>query len=225
MSKNHIGETVGVYNIVELMPYKDNGNHLLYKGVCKECGFERIARYSHLKRTTECKHIGVDGKFIDYEINWNNKRIQHIFKDMKQRCYNKNEKSYRWYGAKGIKVCEEWLNNPLLFEEWAMKNGYEDNLTIDRCDETKDYSPDNCRWITLSQNSKYKSTTSLINVNGEVHSGKDWANVLGLGYNRINTYVRKYGLDNTIDFIKRYIANPNLRPTSKNQSIYNIYMN
>lgn len=225
MNKNHIGETVGIYNIVELMSYKDNGGHALYKGICNECGFERIARHNHLKRTSECKHIGLNGKFINYEISWNNKRIQKTFNDMRQRCYDENNKNYKWYGAKGIKICNEWMDNPHLFEEWALQNGYEDNLTIDRINEDKDYCPNNCRWITNSQNAKYKSTTSLINVNGEVHSGKDWARILGLGYNRINTYVRKYGLENTIEFIKRYTANPNLRPFNKNQNIYSLYMN
>lgn len=225
MNKNHIGETVGIYEIIELMPYKDNDGHILYKGVCKECGFERIARYNHLERVTECRHVGLNGKFINYETKWSNLRIKNIFNQMKKRCYNENDKAYRWYGAKGIKICDEWINNPCLFEEWAMQSGYEDDLTIDRINENKDYSPSNCRWITNPQNAKFKSTTSLINVNGEEHTGRDWASILGLGVNRINTYIRKYGLDNTVEFIKRYMKNPNLRPFNRNQSIYSLYMN
>lgn len=224
MNKNHVGETVGIFTITELMPYKCKDNHSLYKGICNNCGFERIAKYSDLKETTKCTHIRINGEITFCRTNWNNKRIKKTFDGMKQRCYNENEKSYRWYGAKGIKICNEWMNNPLLFEEWAIQNGYEDNLTIDRIDENKDYSPDNCRWITGAQNTKYKSTTYLINVNGEIHTGKDWARELGLGVNLINTYIRKYGLNNTIEFIKRYIKNPNLKP-SNNQSIYSIYMN
>ena len=116
-------------------------------------------------------------------------------------------------------------NNPKLFEEWSLQNGYTDELTIDRIDEDKDYSPDNCRWIPNVDNTKYKSTTSVINVDGEVHTGKDWSKILGLGTNTINTYVRKYGLYDTIEFIKRYMANPNLKPFNRNQSIYSVYMN
>lgn len=117
------------------------------------------------------------------------------------------------------------MDNPELFEKWAIENGYEDNLTIDRIDENKDYSPDNCRWKTNKDNSKYKSTTSIIDVNGEVHTGKDWAKILGLGVNIINTYIRKYGLSNTIEFIKRYKVNPNLKNNRKRKSIYDLYMN
>lgn len=224
MNKSHIGETVGVFTIVEQMPYKDSDGHALYKGICNECGFERIARYYDLKVSKKCIHIGFDGEIL-YRTNWNNMRIKKIFYGMKQRCYNQNEKSYRWYGAKGIGICDEWIRTPKLFEEWAMKNGYGDNLTIDRIDENKDYSPDNCRWITGANNTKYKSTTSIISVGNEEHTGREWADILGLGTNRINTYIRRYGLDNTIEFIKRYMANPNLRPSNKTQSIYSLYMN
>lgn len=225
MNKNHVGETVGVFTIVELMPYKDEDGHTLYKGICNECGFERIARYYDLKMSTRCTHIRVDGEVAFYKTNWSNRRIKRIFDGMKQRCYNSENKNYKWYGEKGVKVCNDWLNNPLLFEEWALQSGYKDNLTIDRIDENKDYSPDNCRWITGIQNTKYKSTTSFIDVNGEIHTGKDWSKILGLGVNIVNTYVRRYGLDNTIEFIKRYMANPNLKPHNKNQSIYSLYMN
>lgn len=225
MNKSHIGETVGAFTIVEQMSYKYKDNHSLYKGICKECGFERIAKYSDLKSTTKCTHIRIDGKVAFNKTNWNNKRIKKVFNDMKQRCYNKNNKDYRWYGAKSIKICDEWMDNPSLFEEWAMQNGYDDNLTIDRIDENKDYSPDNCRWITGANNTKYKSTTSIISVGNEEHTGREWADILGLGTNRINTYVRRYGLDNTIEFIKRYIANPNLKQSNKNQNIYSLYMN
>lgn len=143
---------------------------------------------------------------------------------MKDRCYNKNNKSYRCYGARGIKVCDEWMRNPESFESWSLTNGYDDNLTIDRVNENGDYSPDNCRWVTSEDNSKYKSTTSIIDVDGTIHTGKDWAKTLGLGVNIINTYIRKYGLDNTIEFIKRYMNNPRIE-RKPNQSYYDLYMN
>lgn len=225
MNKNHVGETVGIFTITELMPYKDEDGHALYKGICNDCGFERVARYYDLRASTRCTHIRVDGKIGFCKTDWNNKRIRTIFNGMKQRCYNKESNAYKWYGAKGIEICDEWMDNPLLFENWAMQNGYKNNLTIDRIDENKDYSPDNCRWVTGSDNTKYKSTTSVINVDGEEHTGREWAKILGLGTNIINIYIRRYGLDNTTEFIKRYMANPSLRPSNRNQSIYNLYMN
>ena len=225
LSNNHIGETVGVYTIVEQAPYKTLDGHILFKAICNNCGVERTAKYYDLKRTKECKHIRIDGKHRDCKMNWTNKRIKSIFDSMKQRCYNKNDRDYKWYGEKGIKVCDEWMDNPVLFEKWAMHNGYDDTLTIDRINENKNYSPDNCRWITREQNAKYKSTTNIIDVNGEKHTGKEWSSVLGLGANVINTYIRKYGQDNTVEFIKRYMLNPNFGKRNNNQSIYSLYMN
>lgn len=154
-----------------------------------------------------------------------NKRIRSIFRSMKYRCYNPNSKDYRWYGAKGIKICDEWLNNPNLFEEWALNNGYTDTLTIDRIEENKDYCPENCRWISRINNAKYKSTTSLIEVDGEIHTGKEWAYILNLSPNLINRYIKKYGLENTVEFIKRYRAESSLQRFNMTQSYYELYMN
>lgn len=71
---------------------------------------------------------------------------------MKQRCYNQNDPKYGSYGGKGIAICKEWLDDFMNFYDWAMENGYTDELTIDRIDPKKGYSPDNCRWITMEEN-------------------------------------------------------------------------
>lgn len=67
------------------------------------------------------------------------------------RCNPKNKRHHIWYSDKGIKVCDEWQKYT-VFKEWALHNGFQEDLTIDRVDETKDYSPLNCRWITLAEN-------------------------------------------------------------------------
>lgn len=204
------------------MPYRYNDGHAMYIGVCIKCGFNRIARYNDLKKTLHCNHMNVNGEYAQL-TDWNNSRIGNIFRGMKQRCYNSNDKAYRWYGKKGIGICDEWLNHPQLFEKWSIENGYADDLTIDRIDENKDYCPDNCRWIARDNNAKYKSTTNIINVNGIVHSGRDWSELLGFGKTLINKYIRRYGLKNTTEFIHRYLENPGLKPNHK-QSYYDLYM-
>lgn len=225
--KSHIGEIHGIYQIVDVLDEKDKYNHWIYKGICSKCGHEKFSHYGSFSgpksMTTVCTHIGINGKYIE-QIQWKNQKIRIIFNGMKSRCYNQNDKSYRWYGDKGIKICDEWMNNPKSFEDWALLNGYADGLTIDRINEDKNYCPENCRWVTYSDNTKYKSTTSLIDVDGEIHSGKDWARILGLGINIINRYVRTYGLDNTIEFIKRFMNNPKLE-LKKGKSYYELYMN
>jgi hypothetical protein len=162
------------------------------------------------------------GSYIHRDYKWNNQRIGKIFCDMKSRCYNTSDKTYRYYGAKGIKICQEWLNNPKEFEKWSMQNGYTDNLTIDRVNSNKDYCPENCRWITLKDNAKYKSTTHLITVNGITHTGREWSNVLGLGANTINSYIRHYGEDKTKQLINAILIN-GLRNRRNKQTWFSVY--
>lgn len=73
---------------------------------------------------------------------------------MKIRCYDDKCKDYKHYGGRGITVCDEWLNGFQAFYDWAMSHGYADNLSIDRIDNEKGYSPDNCRWVTASEQNK-----------------------------------------------------------------------
>lgn len=220
----YVGTTIGIYEIMYISGRYKCGNKV-YHVKCIECGYEREAGLHDIKRIHICRHVGISGRHRKYNYKFKNKRIRSILNDIRRRCYNEKDKSYRWYGANGIKVCDEWLDNPSSFEEWALNNGYADDLTIDRIDENKDYCPENCRWISNEGNARYKSTTREINVGGEIHTGHEWAEILGLGTNIINTYIRRYGIDNTIEFIKKYRNNPELSNKRKSkQSLYDLYI-
>lgn len=211
-----VGTTIGIFEVEYLCDFKSNDGHKMYHVRCTKCGFETNMQKRHIGSAAICNH---------QHANWktDNIRLHIIFNGMKSRCYDENDRAYRWYGAKCVKICNEWLDDPTKFEDWAINNGYKDNLTINRKNENEDYCPENCEWITLEDNSRYKSTTSMINVNGEIHSGRDWSQILGLGINTINKYVRKYGLENTINFIKKFQSNPDLKPKHK-QSYYDLYL-
>lgn len=203
MSDSIIGSRLGIYDVISECETKANDGHKLYHVKCSICGWESDMIKAHINQAKICKHIGLNGKHLTY-TKWENHRIREIFRGMKDRCYNPNEKSYRYYGGRGISICEEWLNEPKKFEEWSLANGYADDLTIDRINVDLNYSPDNCRWITMENNARYKSTTSLIEIDGVVLTGREWAHKLNLGANVINKYIRQYGLENTREFIKLY---------------------
>ena len=95
-------------------------------------------------------------------------RIYKIWQGIRQRCNNPNDKDYPSYGGRGIIVCENWNKTPNLFIAWALSNGYRDDLSIDRIDVNGDYSPDNCRWATATQQARNKriEKTNKTGVNG-----------------------------------------------------------
>lgn len=86
-------------------------------------------------------------------------RMYRTWINMRVRCYDKNAANYKFYGARGIIVCTEWKNNFQCFYDWAMQNGYENHLTIDRINHRGPYSPQNCRWVTIGENVRNKVIT------------------------------------------------------------------
>lgn len=81
-------------------------------------------------------------------------RMYSICQGMKRRCTNPNCKDYQYYGGRGITICNEWRNNFQAFYDWAMSHGYSEELSIDRINHNGNYCPENCQWITVSENSK-----------------------------------------------------------------------
>ena len=85
-------------------------------------------------------------------------RLNSVLNGMKERCYNPESENYKNYGAKGVKVCKEWLDDPLSFHLWAMLYGYMEGLSIDRIDPRGNYEPSNCRWTdTFVQNANKRA--------------------------------------------------------------------
>lgn len=131
--------------------------------LCEYCNSEIEDTLTRGKRNKSCGCFrGRHG-----ESNGENKRLHRIWGGMRSRCNNKNVISFKDYGDKGIKVCEEW-NNFTNFMNWAIVNGYKKDLTIDRIDNSKGYYPENCRWVSKSVNSQLKTTVRLPECKREV---------------------------------------------------------
>ena len=114
-----------------------------------------------------------------------NERLKRIYQAMKTRCYNPKAQNFKDYGARGITICDEWLKKPNSFYEWALSNGYNDDLSIDRIDNNKGYSPENCRWATRKQQNNNQRRNHLIKYKGETKPLSQWCEELGLDYHKI----------------------------------------
>lgn len=118
-------------------------------------------------------------------------RMYHIWNSMKQRCQNPKAISYRYYGKKGISVCEEWDKSFKTFYDWAICNGYQDDLTIDRIDSNGNYEPSNCRWATNKEQQNHTSYNHLYTYKGETLTIIQWAERTGIHPNMLYKRLRR----------------------------------
>lgn len=149
---------------------------LLKSGGVRSCGC--LAKEIHSIR---CKELGL----ARATHKKSNTRLYKIYSNMKDRCYNKNNYAYKDYGLRGITICKEWLEDFNAFYEWAINNGYKDNLTIDRRDNNSGYSPNNCRWITRTEQCLNTRYNKVITYNNKTQTLKEWTDELRLPYSKI----------------------------------------
>lgn len=115
-------------------------------GTSKSCGCAQKESVSKMNTTLKRTH----GK--------KNTRLYRIWRGMKARCFNKNSPDYDSYGGRGITVCKEWKHDFMNFYAWAIDNGYDDSLSIDRIENNGNYEPGNCRWATASEQNRNRRT-------------------------------------------------------------------
>jgi len=151
----------------------------LKDGICKSCGCLRdeIA-------TQRCYDMS--------RHSMARTRMYNVWGGMIARCGNPNSKDYRNYGGRGIKVCDDWKDF-CKFHEWAIANGYEDNLSIDRINVNGNYEPNNCRWIPLREQNANKRNNVLVEYKGETHCLREWSKILGKPYVTLHRRIRKHG--------------------------------
>ena len=162
------------------------GHGFMLKCRC-DCGTERIVNFQHLKRGTS-KSCGCFRKEKTSEImsthRMSKTKLFKIWCGMKKRCFDKKCKSYADYGGRGIFACNEWLNfKP--FMEWALANGYQRNLTIERIDNDEGYYPENCTFIPKREQAKNTRANRLIIYHGKRQCIAVWARELNIAYNTI----------------------------------------
>lgn len=120
------------------------------------------------------------------------KPLYAVWQTMKQRCDNSNNPKYQWYGAKGVTYCEEWKSIE-KFYEWCLSNGYAEGLTLDRIDSNGNYEPNNCRFISISEQQNNKTSTHFIEYEGEVHTLTQWSELLQIPRSTLSNRINALG--------------------------------
>ncbi len=184
-----IGLRFGKWTVVERAGRSKDG-HVTWLCRC-DCGETRFICRNDLKRgnTRQCKKCSTTTHgFFRLDIG---KRLVKARDHMIERCYSKKYKGYHNYGGRGILVCKEWLDSPQSFYEWAVANGYKDNLTLDRIDNDKGYSPDNCRWVTAKEQARNTSRNVIVEYEGRRMCLAELAEVTGIKYSRLQNNIKR----------------------------------
>lgn len=176
--------------------------------ICKcDCGNIKIACAHSLKT----KHTRSCGCLLFIAGGMDHEPLYKKWRDIKVRCYNPKHKSYRNYGGRGIKICDEWKSNYLNFRKWALNNGYDPSLTLDRTDNNKGYSPENCRFTTWKEQENNRRNNHVVTHNNISHTISEWADLLGVSYSTVETRVKR-GWS-----FERIITTPQQKRVTKNK--------
>lgn len=181
----------------------DTGKNRRTYWLCKcDCGKEVVLRADQVKsgntKSCGCHKHEVDSqkaniilKKVNTKHGLSKTRLYSIYENIVGRCTNPLEHSYERYGGRGILICNEWLNDVNSFYDWAINNGYKDNLTIDRINNNGNYEPNNCRWANNITQCNNRRSNIKIKYKGKTQSLTMWCRELRLNYRKANHQYHK----------------------------------
>lgn len=184
--------------------FKDKQGHNRFKWKCKcDCGNTTFVLQSSLARnlTKSCgclqKEAVSNISKQSAKHNLSSSRLYRIWAGMKDRCTNVHSPIYKYYGKRGICICEEW-GDFINFFRWAVQNGYSDSLSIDRINVNGNYSPENCRWVTQKEQTNNTRRNCFIEINKESKTIAQWSEELDINYHQLyDIYKTKDAFKNT----------------------------
>ena len=161
-----------------------NGKRM-WECIC-DCGSISVVSTNQLTsgHTKSCGCLA--GRPGNKSPGWKGTTVYSRWQAMKKRCYQVGTAGYENYGGRGIKVCDEWKNNPSAFCEWALANGFSEELTLDRIDVNGDYCPENCRWATKTEQARNKRNNRIVEYNGRKMTEAEYSEITGVKHGSID---------------------------------------
>lgn len=201
--KDLTGQKFGYLLVLERV--KNRNNRVWWKCLC-DCGNLKEVASSRLVNgntiSCGCQQF-VNFKKSRITHNLSNTKLYKVWHHMKERCYLKTDKRYKNYGGRGIKICDEWKNDFINFYNWAINNGYQENLTIDRINVNGNYTPLNCRWVTWKEQANNTTRNHYIEYNGEKHTISEWADLLNISSKTLQIRLKRgWSIEDTIKIKK-----------------------
>lgn len=188
--EKNIGKVYGELTVLEFVSSRPGS--ATYKCECS-CGTVKNFFIGNLRqgKTTSCGCLARE--LTSKRSKTHGERFSRMYRtwtNIKSRCYNRDVSSYKHYGAKGITMCSKWVNSYEAFRDWSLANGYRDDLSIDRIENSKGYTPDNCRWADATEQSRNRDYAWHITIDGVTKHAKDWCREYNVNYKTACT--RKY---------------------------------
>lgn len=189
---NLMGQKFGRLTVIDRVE-NARGGQSRWLCVC-ECGTQKEILATHLRqgRIVSC---GCRSREITTQRNTTHQmaktRLYAVWCGMKRRCSAEKSRSYKYYGRRGISVCDEWSNDFVPFATWAQGNGYSKELTIDRIDVNGNYEPSNCRWADRIVQANNKTNNHNVDYNGQSHTVSEMAREHGMNYNTLLARIKK----------------------------------
>ena len=180
--------------------YLDKYNTILHrrpyvKVKCKNCGNIVTKSVSRMKDTVKRGFPNTCGCIVKSQdgdnIKGKRNRLYSIWQNIIGRCECDKSPTYKYYGGRGITICDEWRHNYKAFKDWALSHGYNDKLTIDRIDVNGNYEPNNCRWVDKSEQARNKRNNVNITINGITMCAQDWCDKYNLNRNTFNKRIAR----------------------------------
>lgn len=179
-----VGDRFGKLTVTKSLG--SNGEKVRWECLC-DCGTPVVHTSSELNsgssKSCGCLKFETGEKLKKY--NARDRKLYFRWSDIKGRCYNPNDSAYHNYGGRGIKMCPEWEDDFFAFRDWAIANGYDEKLSIDRIDNNKGYSPDNCRWTNAKTQSNNRRSNRYITIDGITKTMMEWSEYYNIDYHQI----------------------------------------